>query len=74
MGSLALLLAAVLGGISALFYIAAGDNNRHIAHTWESSVCSAANTFCDHPERLALAAVGILVLALIVKFAAAVRG
>jgi branched-subunit amino acid ABC-type transport system permease component len=72
MGSIAVFLAAVLGGASALFYTAAG--NRHVGNTWELSVCSTAGKFCDHPEWPAIAAISIVALALVVKFAATVRG
>jgi hypothetical protein len=65
MAGITSLLAVLLGGAAFVFHQAAGLVS--VGTPWASSVCSASRTFCHHPEYLAYAALGLMVVAIGVK-------
>lgn len=56
------LLAILLGGTAFLFKEAASQIA--IGAPWAGEVCSASQTFCHHPEYIAYAGFGLMVVAI----------
>jgi hypothetical protein len=62
MAGITFLMALLLGGAAFLFKQAAGEIA--VGTPWASDVCSASHMFCQHPEYLAYAGGGMLIIAI----------
>ena len=65
MAGILFLLAILLGGAALLFKQAAAQIS--IGTSWAVDVCSTSHMFCHHPEYLAYAGGGVLIVAIGVK-------
>jgi hypothetical protein len=61
MAGICFLIALLLGGAAFLFKEAAAQIS--IGTSWASDVCSTSQLFCHHPEYLAYAGGGMLIVA-----------
>lgn len=62
MAVISFLLAILLGGTAFLFKEAASQIS--IGTRWAGEVCSTSQTFCHHPEYIAYAGFGLMVVAI----------
>jgi hypothetical protein len=62
MAAILFLLAISLGGAALLFKEAAAQIS--VGTSWAGEVCSTSQMFCHHPEYLAYAGLGLMVVAI----------
>jgi hypothetical protein len=64
MAAISFLLAISFGGAAFLFK---GASQIFVGTSWAGEVCSTSQMFCHHPEYLAYAGFGLMVVAIVTK-------